>query len=82
MLTETYKAKAVIEEDVVAAIAAFMTDPTPSPFVIGDEYRLDLAAAVRAHEWASVTVRTKDATENLKRAAVRTASLLARPEKP
>lgn len=43
--------------------------------------RIDLAEAVRSHEWASVTVRTKDATEHLKRAAVRTAILLARPEK-
>jgi hypothetical protein len=41
VLTETYKAKAVIEEDVVAAIAALMTDPTPSPFVMGHIYVRD-----------------------------------------
>ncbi|MCJ2034601.1 hypothetical protein [Methylobacterium sp. J-068] len=49
-------------------VATFMADPTMSLFVIGDGYRLDLAAAVRAHEWASVTVPTKGATEHLKRA--------------
>lgn len=35
----------------------------------------------RCHEWAKVTVANKEATEHLGRAAVRTAILLARPEK-
>ena len=42
---------------------------------------IDFAEALRAHEWASVTMGTKDATDHLKRVAVRTAILLARPEK-
>lgn len=79
---ELYKAKAILEADVVAAVDAFMADPTTTLFVFGDGYQVDLAEAVRSHEWASVTVGTKDATEHLKRAAVRTAILLARPEKP
>ena len=58
-----------------------MADPTTTVFLFGDGYRIDLAKAVRSHEWASVTVATKDATEHLKRAAVRSAILLARPEK-
>ena len=78
---ELFKAKAILEADVVAAVDAFMADPTTTLVVFGEGYRIDLAAAVRNHEWASVTVATKDATEHLKRAAVRTAILLAQPEK-
>jgi hypothetical protein len=78
---ELYKAKAILEADVVAAVDAFMADPTTTLFVFGDGYRLDLAAAVRSHPWAATTISTAEATEHLKRAAVRTAILLARPEK-
>lgn len=76
---ELYKAKAILEADVVAAVDTFMADPTTTAFLFGDGYRIDLAEAVHSHEWASVTVGTKDATEHLKRTAVRTAILLARP---
>lgn len=78
---ELYKAMTLTEADIGAAVDAYMTDPTTTDFLFGDGYRIDLAEAVRTHEWASVTVGTKDATEHLKRAAVRTAILLARPEK-
>lgn len=78
---ELFKAKAVLEADVVAAVDTYMADPGTTAFLFGDGYRIDLAEAVRSHGWASVTVATKDATEHLKRIAVRTAILLARPEK-
>ena len=78
---ELFKAKSLTDADIDAAVDAFMADPTTTLFVLKDGYRIDLAAAVRTHEWASVTVGTKDATEHLKRVAVRTAILLSRPEK-
>ena len=78
---ELYKAKTLTEDEIGAAVDAYMADPTTTAFLFGDGYRIDLAEAVRSHEWAAVTVGTKDATEHLKRAAVRTAILLARPEK-
>ena len=78
---DLFKAKTLAEEDVVAAVEAFMADPTTTAFLFGDGYRIDLAEAVRSHEWASVTVANKDTTEHLCRAAVRTAILLARPGK-
>ena len=78
---ELFKAKSLTDADIDAAVDAFMADPTTTLFVFRDRYRIDLAAAVRTHEWASVTVGTKDATEHLKRVAVRTAILLARPER-
>lgn len=78
---ELYKAKAILEADVDAAVDAFMADPTTTAFLFGDGYRIDLVEAVRLHEWASVTAANEGATEHLKRVAVRTAILLARPEK-
>ncbi|POR42688.1 hypothetical protein [Methylobacterium sp. V23] len=78
---DLYKAKAILDADVVAAVEAFMADPTTTAFLFSDGYRIDLAEAVSSHEWAKVTVANRDATEHLKRVAVRTAILLARPEK-
>lgn len=78
---ELFKAEAITDADIAAAVDAFMADPAISDHPLGDGYRLDLAGAVRAHEWASGTTANKDATDHLKRAAVRTAILLARPDK-
>jgi len=79
---ELFKAKSILEADVVAVVDAFMADPTTTAFLFGDGYQIDLAEAVSSHEWAKVTVANKDTTEHLRRAAVRTAILLARPKKP
>ncbi|MDR7040474.1 hypothetical protein J2X36_005257 [Methylobacterium sp. BE186] len=76
-----FKAKAITEDEVFAAVDAYMADPTTALFIMGDGYGLDLNAAVRSHAWAAQTVANPDATDHLKRAAVRTAILLARPEK-
>jgi len=76
---ELFKANSILEADVVAAVDAFMADPTTTALMFGDGYRIDLAEAVSSHEWAKVTVANKEATEHLKRAAVRNAILLARP---
>jgi hypothetical protein len=78
---ELYKAKSILEADVVAAVDAFMADPSMTSFLFCNDYQIDLAEAVSRHEWAKVTVANKEATEHLKRVAVRTAILLARPEK-
>jgi hypothetical protein len=78
---DLYKAKAILDADIVATVDAFMAEPTTTTFLFGDGYRIDLAEAVSCHEWAKVTVANKEATEHLKRVAVRTAILLARPEK-
>lgn len=76
------RAKTIPEDDVVAAVDAFMADPTrATAFPMGDSYRLDLVAAVAASKFARETVISPDAAEHLKRAAVLTAILLARPSK-
>ena len=78
---ELFKAKAVTDEQVNAAVEAYHADPATSSHPIADGFSLDLAAAVAGHAWASEVVANTESTENLKRAAVRTAILLARAEK-
>ena len=80
-ISDLYKPEAILEADVVGAVDVFMADPTTEAFLFGDGYRIDPVEAVSSHEWAKVTVADKDATKHLRRAAVRTAVLLARPEK-
>ena len=78
---ELYKAKAVTEEDVVGAVDAFMADQTMAAFRFGNGYQIDLAAAVEAHGWARAAMAADDVIVHVQRTAVRTAILLARPEK-
>lgn len=79
ILGELYKGKKVLEEEVAAAIDAYMADPTTGLFMIGEGYGVDLAAAVAANGWATERYNAKDATETHRRQAVRTAILLAHP---
>ncbi|ACS43776.1 hypothetical protein [Methylorubrum extorquens] len=78
-LGELFKAKKVLDEEVVAAVDAYMADPTTGLFMIGEGYGVDLAAAVAANGWATERYNAKGATEAHRRHAVRTAILLARP---
>ena len=64
-----------------AAVAAYLADPSTTAHPIADGYSLDLGEAVAGHAWASQVVANTESSENLKRAAVRTAILLARAEK-
>ncbi|GJE30699.1 hypothetical protein [Methylobacterium oxalidis] len=74
-----FKAKAITDEDVSAVVDAYMADPTTSLFVFGDGY--GLAPGVLSHARASQTVLNANATDQLRRAAVSTAILLARSER-
>ncbi|KQO69773.1 hypothetical protein [Methylobacterium sp. Leaf89] len=78
---ELYKAKAILKADVAAAVDAYMADPTTTLFLFGDGYRIDLAGAVEGSRFASLVVKDVHAADHHKRVAVRTAILLARPEK-
>jgi hypothetical protein len=79
--SELYKAKSILEADVVAAVGALMTDLTTTAFLFGNGYRIDLAEAVSSHGWAKDTVACTDTMDHLRRAAVRPAILLVQPEK-
>ncbi|MGU3402156.1 hypothetical protein [Methylobacterium brachiatum] len=75
------KAKAIVDDDVAKAVNAYMADPKTGLHPLGDDYQLDLAETVEGHPWAKAEVARADASENLKRHAVRTAILLAYPKK-
>ena len=76
---DLYNAKAILEADVSAAVDAFMANPATNHFAISDRYPADLAAAVAAPWFVRETIANESATDELKRAAVRTAILLSRP---
>lgn len=79
---ELFKAKAVTDEQVNAALEAYLAKPeTDDAHPIADGYVLDLAAAVGGHGWASQVVGNPESSPGLKRSAVRTAILLARAQK-
>ncbi|KQQ12427.1 hypothetical protein ASF56_04470 [Methylobacterium sp. Leaf122] len=78
---ELFKAKAVTDDEVNAAVEVFMRDADAGAHPIADGYSLDLAAAVAGHGWASQVVANPESSPGLKRAATRTAILLARAQK-
>ncbi|KAB1075401.1 hypothetical protein [Methylobacterium soli] len=67
--------------DVTAAIDAFFALGDPGLVPLGEKYELDVASAVAAHPFASKTLYRRTAGVSARRAAVRSAILLARPEK-
>ena len=78
---ELFKAKAVTDDEVNAAVAAYLADPETDAHPIADGYSLDLAAPVAGHGWASQVVGNPESSPGLKRGAVRTAILLTRAQK-
>ena len=71
----------ITDDDVDAAVDAFMGDPAVTTFIFRDVCRLDLRAAVKAYLFARNNLRNPEASPGLKRAATRKAILLARPER-
>lgn len=78
---ELFKAKAVTDEQVNAAVEAYLADPGAEAHTITDGYSLDLAAAVAGHGWAKQVIGNPEASPSLKRGAIRTAILLAQAQK-
>lgn len=76
---ELYKAKAILEYDLIAAVDAYMADRTTGEFALGNAYTLNLAVAVQASDFAMRILGDSAFTDVSKRSAVRTAILLARP---
>lgn len=78
---ELFKGGVIVEADLAAAVDAFMTDRGTGKFPVGAGYTLDLAAAVQASDFAVRMLGDSAFRNSSKRAAVRTAILLARPVK-
>jgi hypothetical protein len=77
--SELAKAEAGVSEQVEAAVAAYLADPTTGRFALGAGYELDLAATVKADRWACSVLRAGGMGERTRRTAVRNAILLAKP---
>ncbi|AWN43200.1 hypothetical protein [Methylobacterium durans] len=75
------KADILTDDDVRAAVDAYMADPSTSLFGLGESYELDLTGALKSNRWVSQVMADVSSTEELRRAAARTAIWLARPEK-
>ncbi|GJE45444.1 hypothetical protein [Methylobacterium soli] len=80
-LGELYSANTVTYRDLEAAIDAYMTGLQTFRLPGAEGFEVDVAAAVQANSFARYVQRRGDVTVDAKRAAVRTAILLARPEK-
>ncbi len=71
----------ILDDDVAAVVDAYMVDPKGGTVAFGDGYRIDPAAAIAAHPFANTLIRQPWASAELRRAAVRAAIMLARPER-
>ena len=78
---ELFKAKLILEAEMAAAVEAYFADPKTAQFVFAGGYSIDLMSAVRAQPSAKKLISDPDASEGLKRGAIRRAILLARPVK-
>ena len=74
-------AKLISEDEVEAAVAAFLVDPMPPVFVFGDGSRLNLPRAIRNHQGARVFLARDDVGAAIKRPFIRAAILQARPRR-
>lgn len=71
----------VVDDDVAAVVETYMADPQSGPVDFGEGFRIDPAAAVAGHPFAKTLMRQPWASDDLRRAAVRAAILLAQPER-
>ncbi|GEP07663.1 hypothetical protein MOX02_57010 [Methylobacterium oxalidis] len=72
---------AVKPAEVSAAVEAYLSRSEPGLFKMSCEYELDLASAVAAHPFTVRLLANRKCGVAARRAAVRTAIILARPEK-
>ncbi|WP_019906618.1 hypothetical protein [Methylobacterium sp. 77] len=71
----------ISQEEVSAAVEAFLANPMTPPFVFKEGYRLDLGKAVRRHPGADDFVNRGNTGPQMKRPFVLAAILQARPQR-
>ncbi|MGU3668435.1 hypothetical protein ACLBX9_30000 [Methylobacterium sp. A49B] len=71
----------VVDEDITAVVEAYLANPQSGPINFGEGFRIDPAAAVAGHPFARTLMSQPWASDDLRRAAVRAAILLAQPER-
>ena len=74
----TFLAGPLTEENVGAAVDAYLADPTITAFAFEDGARIDLTDGATLKEWACIADADAISVARLKRCVVRTAILLAR----
>ncbi|MEG9501074.1 MAG: hypothetical protein MIN69_04260 [Methylorubrum extorquens] len=78
---ELFKANVVTHDDMNALIDAVLAGRMNVREELAEGYTLDVAAAVKANAFATAVLRDKTSTTGARRAAARTAILLARTRK-
>ncbi|MER2265278.1 hypothetical protein [Methylobacterium oxalidis] len=79
-ISELFKAKEIAEDEIDVAITDYVAGASDEVVVFADTYKVNVAAAVEAVPQLRDRAHNPDASEFLKRIAVRTALMLARPE--
>ncbi|AWN43768.1 hypothetical protein [Methylobacterium durans] len=59
---DLFKSHALAEDDITAAVEAFMADPKTAVFAIAGNYSVNLASAVKAHPFARDNLRNPEAS--------------------
>lgn len=80
-VSDLLKSKVVTDAQVSAAVDAVLANPRTGPFELASGWVIDLTAAVKADRHAMATLKEPTAKPGSKRAAVRSAILLAHPVK-
>ena len=71
----------IVDDDVAAVVDAYMADPLRGTVRFGEGFEIDPAMALAAHPFAAQLIGQPWAGEELRRAAVRAAIMLARPQR-
>jgi len=79
--SQLVEAQTITVENLQSALDAFEADPGIETVELGGSYSLNLRAAIEASSFAQLTFAKAGASSELKRFAVRTAILLARPQR-
>lgn len=80
-VSEMRKAAQISDDEIDAAVDAYVASPTAGPFRCASGHQIDVPAAVRAYLPAVAAVADPDRTPKFKWTMVRTAILLAHPVK-
>jgi hypothetical protein len=80
-VSELRKAAEITDQEIDAAVDAYLADPRARPFHFASGYEIDVAAAIERHMPAKIALADADRTPKFKRNTVRTAILLAHPVK-
>ena len=75
------KAKAITADDLELLVATYLAAPSDAPLPLGPEHRINVAAAIEAHGPAKAALADPASRDGWRRTMLRTAILLARPEK-